>query len=261
MDCQRWFVEAISGKGIFVGHHADDLAENVFYNAVYGKHILDLSSMDTSSIVNEVLIYRPMLNHHKEDVYELSHAFRVPYFKDTTPKWSRRGKFRNELRQQIKEIVGDIFMDNLYKLGLSSMNLSKTLKDNIYDPLLKSSSGGRLGIYLDYSKYSSLNETDWKYILMNILHNNQLNMISNKLFERFIELINLKEENMIETRLYKLVMYDHQLIIWRKNIFGEWKHLLELGYKGDKEFDMKEVVKGEFSYSTTIRVEETIEIK
>lgn len=249
-------LKKLGGNGIFLGHHADDLAENVFYNAIYGRHILDLSAMASSSIVNGVLIYRPMLSHHKEDVFELSHKYGVPYFKDTTPKWSRRGKFRNELRCSIEEIVGDVFMENLYKLGLSSMNLSRTLKANIYDPLLKSSIGGKLGIYLDYSKYVSLNETDWKYLLMELLHGNQLNMISNKLFKRFIELINLKEEHEIETKKYKLIMFDHQLIIWRKGLKGRWKSEMKLGYQGDKIFDIGEVVNGDFSYSTTLKVQE-----
>jgi hypothetical protein len=30
-------------------------------------------------------------------VLEYAHSFGVPYFKDTTPAWSTRGKLRNQL--------------------------------------------------------------------------------------------------------------------------------------------------------------------
>ena len=52
--------------------------------------------MAAASTVNHVRIWRPMLAHTKADVYAHAHAYGVPYFKDSTPEWSTRGKLRNQ---------------------------------------------------------------------------------------------------------------------------------------------------------------------
>jgi hypothetical protein len=31
------------------------------------------------------------------DIFGFAHKYGIPYFKDTTPKWSTRGKLRNQL--------------------------------------------------------------------------------------------------------------------------------------------------------------------
>lgn len=38
-----------------------------------------------------------MLPFGKDVVYDFAHKFGVPYFKDTTPSWSTRGKLRRQL--------------------------------------------------------------------------------------------------------------------------------------------------------------------
>lgn len=47
--------------------------------------------------VNGVRVWRPMLPFGKDVVYDFAHKFGVPYFKDTTPSWSTRGKLRRQL--------------------------------------------------------------------------------------------------------------------------------------------------------------------
>jgi tRNA(Ile)-lysidine synthase TilS/MesJ len=43
------------------------------------------------------LVWRPLLPLTKDLVFEFAHRYGVPYFRDTTPDWSTRGKLRNRL--------------------------------------------------------------------------------------------------------------------------------------------------------------------
>lgn len=49
------------------------------------------------NVVNGVRVWRPMLPFDKDVVFDFAHKFGVPYFKDTTPSWSTRGKLRRQL--------------------------------------------------------------------------------------------------------------------------------------------------------------------
>jgi hypothetical protein len=62
-----------------------------------GKSLLQINGMTPVSHVNRVAVWRPMLVHDKEVVFDFAHTYGVPYFKDTTPTWSNRGKLRNQL--------------------------------------------------------------------------------------------------------------------------------------------------------------------
>ena len=83
---------------MFFGHHKGDVQENVISNVMRGGGLLELGGMAPASTVNHVRIWRPMLAHTKADVYAHAHAYGVPYFKDSTPEWSTRGKLRGQVQ-------------------------------------------------------------------------------------------------------------------------------------------------------------------
>eukprot|EP00962_Isochrysis_galbana_P053231 scaffold24680_cov221-Isochrysis_galbana.AAC.5 len=63
-----------------------------------------LPGISEASIVTGVLIWRPMLPHPKSDVLAYARRYGVPYFKDSTPAWSTRGRLRNELLPLIAQV-------------------------------------------------------------------------------------------------------------------------------------------------------------
>ena len=65
------------------GHHRGDLIENVLSNSHKGKGPLDLSGMTAVGKNDGVTIYRPFLSLDKDQIFDYSHSFGVPYFKDT----------------------------------------------------------------------------------------------------------------------------------------------------------------------------------
>ncbi|KAK3235218.1 hypothetical protein CYMTET_54546, partial [Cymbomonas tetramitiformis] len=62
-----------------------------------GKSLLNINGMGAESVVSGVTICRPLLPVDKSLVLDFAHKYGIPYFKDTTPTWSNRGKLRNQL--------------------------------------------------------------------------------------------------------------------------------------------------------------------
>ena len=78
--------------------------------------------MKNNSIENNVKIYRPFLNLDKKTIYHISNNLQLPYFYDSTPDWSERGKKRDSLIPFLNKFDSRI-TDGLYKLSqhMSSM--------------------------------------------------------------------------------------------------------------------------------------------
>ena len=103
-----------------------------------GGGLLELGGMAPASTVNRVRIWRPMLPHDKADVYAYAHAYGVPYFKDTTPQWSTRGKLRARLLPLLEEVYGDGFAGHLSGLARESSQCAELLEAALFAPFLRS---------------------------------------------------------------------------------------------------------------------------
>ncbi len=90
-------------RGICVGHHSGDVAENVVTNLMKGICLLGIAGMAETSIVNGVPVWcvrarcalfgcgsqhatvrhrrRPLLSFDKSAIFAFAHTFGVPYFK------------------------------------------------------------------------------------------------------------------------------------------------------------------------------------
>ncbi|GAB5368517.1 hypothetical protein AAMO2058_001325900 [Amorphochlora amoebiformis] len=90
-------------KAVVFGHHRGDVEENVISNIMKGVSLLNLSGMTAEGEAEGVTIWRPLLPHNKVEIFTLAHKYGIPYFKDTTPKWSNRGRMRNELMPLLSE--------------------------------------------------------------------------------------------------------------------------------------------------------------
>ena len=107
---------------VALGHNKDDCIENIFSNIIKKKKYDNLFGMKNNSIENNVKIYRPFLNLDKKTIYHISNNLQLPYFYDSTPDWSERGKKRDILIPFLNKFDSRI-IDGLYKLSqhMSSM--------------------------------------------------------------------------------------------------------------------------------------------
>ena len=105
---------------VFLGHIMDDIHENIWTNIHKRQDLLNLQKMKELIYQEEVFICRPFLNVEKKEIFKFSHEYNIPYTKNTTPKWSNRGKFREKFHNALIEQYPN--MDN------SILYLSETIE-------------------------------------------------------------------------------------------------------------------------------------
>lgn len=182
-----------SGIGVMLGHHRGDLRENVISNAHKGCGPLDLSGMTAVSVNDGVNLFRPLLPLEKTDIYDYAHVYGVPYFKDTTPHWSTRGKLRNRLLPLLEEIYGEGSMNNLSCLAEESDDARKLMEESVIQPFLKKVHHYPMGISFETTQWKDLGLFFWKFVLRQVLHSIGRGMFSDKSTETFVERIRQKK--------------------------------------------------------------------
>tara|TARA_B100000902_G_C27291377_1_gene907327 strand:+ start:77 stop:1306 length:1230 start_codon:yes stop_codon:yes gene_type:complete len=148
-DYYKELINQYNCEGVFLGHHRDDLSENVFNNIMRGrKDITDLSVFKKENTIMGVTVFRPMLDFKKDIIYKISEDYQVPYFLDTTPDWSCRGKMRRQIFPKCEDCYSDSFMNSLVKLGKQSDELDHIMNKYMIDPIINSVILGRFGFII-----------------------------------------------------------------------------------------------------------------
>ena len=101
-----------------------------------GVSLINLSGMKEISNIEGINIWRPLLQITKDCIYDFAHQFGVPYFKDTTPEWSTRGKLRNQVMPSLTKTYGNIG-EKLTNISQESDELCKLLNDLVFNPFRK----------------------------------------------------------------------------------------------------------------------------
>lgn len=175
--------------GVMLGHHKDDIIENIFTNMMYGRNILDLTVMKEISEKNGVTFYRPLRELHKTDIYELAHYCDVPYFKDTTPLWSKRGI----MRKQIFPLLDKTFNNwniKLHKIGKESDTLQEFFKDKVYNEYKNLIEKNKNGLLINKKFFEDICIV--KNLLPSYIHSYGYSYFGDKLL---LKLINIKNNN------------------------------------------------------------------
>eukprot|EP00533_Pseudo-nitzschia_delicatissima_P003670 CAMPEP_0116108408 /NCGR_PEP_ID=MMETSP0327-20121206/16769_1 /TAXON_ID=44447 /ORGANISM="Pseudo-nitzschia delicatissima, Strain B596" /LENGTH=775 /DNA_ID=CAMNT_0003601317 /DNA_START=329 /DNA_END=2656 /DNA_ORIENTATION=- len=179
--------------GVMLGHHRGDLRENVLSNAHKGCGPLDLSGMTAVSKNDGITLFRPLLPLEKSFVFDYAHKFGVPYYKDTTPHWSTRGKLRSKLLPLLEEIYGDGSMNNLSNLAVESDECRALMNKSMIAPFLQTIVRTPMGIFFDTASFKHQPLFFWKVVLREALHSVGLGMFSDKSVEAFLERIRVKK--------------------------------------------------------------------
>lgn len=156
--------------GMCFGHHRGDVQENVISNMMKGLSLLNLNGMQASSIVNGVRIWRPLLDFDKDVIFEFAHRYGVPYFKDTTPKWSTRGKLRNHLVPLLRDMYGDGFLNNLSALGAESTQCAELVDSQVLAPIMRSVGTSEVAVWVDCGLLSDQPLFVWKEVFRQVCH-------------------------------------------------------------------------------------------
>ena len=179
-------------KGVMVGHHEDDIIENIFTNSMRGHNILDIEVMKHISNINNVNIYRPLLSYRKSEILRFAEIYKIPYFLDTTPKWSRRGKMRNDIFPLFTEVFSSSWKTKFKEIGTQSNNWSKTINTIIIDPWIKNVQFGKYGFILPI-EYTDINI--WSYAMPKMFFRIGYATIKQRTISKILKLINNGTKN------------------------------------------------------------------
>jgi len=160
--------ECTGAHAVIFGHHKGDVQENVISNVMKGVRVSALSGMKMVGSKAGVTIWRPLLMHPKKDIYAVAHKYGVPYFKDTTPHWSNRGRIRNELIPLLAEIYGDGFRQNLTSVAHESDELNSLLREQVFKPFRDAINQSPLAIWVECIPFMSNGVLFWKEALREI---------------------------------------------------------------------------------------------
>jgi tRNA(Ile)-lysidine synthetase-like protein len=185
-------IAEFDGIGILLGHHKGDLRENVLSNAHKGCGPLDLSGMTAVSQNDGVTLLRPLLPLEKSAIFDYAHQFGVPYFKDTTPHWSTRGKLRNRLMPLLEEVYGEGSMNNLSALAVESDECRALFYQLALQPFLDQTTYKPMGLQFATAPWKEQGLFFWKFVLREVLHSAGLGMFSDKSVVSFLERVQAK---------------------------------------------------------------------
>jgi tRNA(Ile)-lysidine synthetase-like protein len=160
-------IESTRCTGVFVAHHKDDIIENIFTNSMKGSNILDMEVMKKNSTIHNVNIYRPFLDFHKYEIFKLAHSQNIPYFLDTTPKWSRRGKMRFEIFPLLDNVFNQSWRLKLKDLGNQSNEWGEYIQEYIINPWISEVKIGRFGFIIPFKNQPKL---IYSNVILKIMH-------------------------------------------------------------------------------------------
>ena len=216
-------IQEFNCKGVMVGHHKDDIIENIFTNSMKGHDIMNIEVMKEISNINNVNIFRPLLEFRKDTIYDLAHSYDIPYFKDTTPKWSKRGMMRNEIFPLFDKVFTSSWRKKFKEIGTQSNNWNDTVDRHFVKPWLNSV------VYFEESGIKSmlfkpmyLDDINlWTYVLPKMFFKMNENTVRRKSIIKMYN--NIKTEKEIKKKVILDSGYEYY---YDGNVVSIFKNLL-----------------------------------
>jgi len=231
-------------SAVIFGHHRGDIQENVISNVMRGRGPGELSGMGPTSHVEGVHVWRPLLAHDKQRVYDFSRRYGVPYFRDTTPSWSTRGKLRNQLIPLLVDIFGEGCLSNLSNLATASDEMGGLLDVGVFGPFIQSVSHACGGVSVDVLPHADMPEAFWQHALMTLMHSMSMPKVTKRGVSNFLgRLLRLRDAK--RTQAVELDKEEEKASIRRNH-----------GGGGDPEMTIPEAeVRGTISSGRCTRLE------
>ena len=118
---------------VLLGHHKNDIIENIISNIKKGKNNNNLKGMENEKEIQGVKIVRPLLNITKSEIIRFAKENGIPYLKDSTKPTTERGKIRNE----IIPVLSQDHINGLIRISEEYKEMYNTIIKNIAEPFIK----------------------------------------------------------------------------------------------------------------------------
>ena len=183
---------------VILGHHKDDIIENVFNNICRGRSILDLTVLKMDSTIKNVILSRPLLNIHKDIVLEYASKYNIPYFKDTTPDWSLRGMFRRQILPLLSNAYSDNISKNLINISEQSDDWNMLIQEKIINPFINTINFNYKTVEMNIKDNILSPSCFWRVIFMKIFYQFGYSNPSRKSIDSFIKTITSDKINKLD---------------------------------------------------------------
>ena len=199
-------------NGVFLAHHKGDTAENVFNNIMRGgREITDLSVLKKNNNILNVNVYRPLLDYYKQPILDIAEEYSVPYFLDSTPDWSCRGKMRKNIFPASEDCYGSSYTNNLIKLGSESDMIGNIIANHIIEPLFHEKNFEKNNIIL--KKTNVLREYYvMKLLMKKICHTKGIENIRQKNVEQLIIHFDEIGKKMTLMKNYMVIVREKEIL-------------------------------------------------
>lgn len=212
-------------KAVMLGHHCDDLSENVLMNVLRGGDVLNLFTMHEYQMIDGIPISRPMLGLPKSEIFEFAHLLEIPYVKDVTPENCFRGTIRKIVIPALQKIDPAV-LSKVNKIGESSDRWEKIVNTQIIRPIIDSVVKYKYGLILPFkTTFIQLDIEIWKKVLSEIFHTNKIKMISHKNLYTFMRWLNTRNGIIRLSNGYTVTIYNEYLIIIQTDILYKTQEL------------------------------------
>lgn len=156
---------------ILLGHIQDDIVENIWTNISKHQHLDNLPKMASCEIQHDVTLRRPLLHYTKPLIYETSTQYAIPYFKNTTPLWCNRGKFRNHFHDATIQQYGPHIDKQIITFAQSIQHTYNIINDLLYKPIYNSYCPVNHTIDISPALQTTLENSHWIQIISHVCHN------------------------------------------------------------------------------------------
>jgi tRNA(Ile)-lysidine synthetase-like protein len=194
---------------ILLGHHKDDIVENIFANVCRGRNILDLAVIRDICTIEYVNIARPMLDFYKDRIFEFATIFQVPYFKDTTPVWSVRGKYRNKISPLLEDTFTNNVKENLIGLSHQSDEWNELVQSIVIEPFMNTIIFNDSSVQFNVENYNSYPISFWSVVFSKIFFQFGKSCPSRKAIQVFM--------NAIKTKNVSYISISNSCVCYNKN--------------------------------------------
>lgn len=196
IDFYKYIMSKENIDYVLLAHHKDDIIENIFANICRGRNYLDLAVIRDYSIMSGIQICRPMIQYYKTVIYEFANKYQVPYFKDTTPKWSVRGKYRDIISPAIEDAFTQNVKENLLCISDQADQWNGLVKKEIIKPFIEkvkfNIDNSNTSIEFNIEKYIDYPLAFWSVVFMNLFNQFGYKCPSKKGIQTFISTIKHK---------------------------------------------------------------------
>eukprot|EP01128_Nolandella_sp_AFSM9_P007066 TRINITY_DN3775_c0_g1_i2.p1 TRINITY_DN3775_c0_g1~~TRINITY_DN3775_c0_g1_i2.p1 ORF type:complete len:814 (-),score=171.57 TRINITY_DN3775_c0_g1_i2:69-2438(-) len=213
--------------GIIFGHHKGDEQENIISNILKGREsILTLSGMAPEGMISGQKIWRPLLPFTKDAIFDIAHKYGIPYFLDTTPDWSNRGKLRNELQPMLEDQFGSSYLDALSNLGRDSAEMHVLVYDSLFKLVWDTIQRSSIAVWMNYGACRSQPRIFWKETLKHLFHSMNESSVKEKTMVHFMKRLSGDtwcNGNGVWVALKKgmgTLLYGDYLVAFRPNVFS-----------------------------------------